>query len=205
VTTKAPLPVIYHHQGRPAANVLHSIPALLVFLKIPKGLLSNGIKASPCFRPICSGKVSAGGLTQIKYIMPPQLILPGVSSRAPCNAVYQCQLHMTGGSAPSLLFSGRLSPSCDCMYAELLPVAGIGPCYVSLTPTLPTSGSVPEASAQYLPAGNRPLTAAPLQSVSQHIKVKYASFYMSCQVFIDFIITFFFLILGSSFYVTTIQ
>jgi hypothetical protein len=28
---------------------------------------------------------------------------------------------------------------------------------------------------------------------------------MSCQVFIDFIITFFFLILGSSFYVTTIQ
>ena len=145
-------------------------------MKIPKGILSNDVKASPCFRPFCSGNVPAGGLTQIKYIIPPQLMLPGVSSRAPCNAAYQRQLHMTEASAPSPQVSGRLSPSYDCMCAELLPVAGVGPCLVSVTATPPTSGSVPEASVQHLPAGNHPLTAAPVQSVSQHIKVKYASF-----------------------------
>jgi len=62
------------------------------------------------------------------------------------------------------------------MSAELLPVAGDGPSHVTVISTSPTSGSGPEAYAQYLPAGNRPLTAAPVQSVSQHIKVKYAAF-----------------------------
>jgi hypothetical protein len=47
---------------------------------------------------------------------------------------------------------------------------------VTVTPTPPTSGSGPAASAQYLPAGNRPPTSAPVQSVSKHIQVKYASF-----------------------------
>jgi len=108
--------------------------------------------------------------------MPTQLMLPGVSSRAPCNAAYQCQLHVTGGSAPSRPVSGGHPPSFDCMCAGMLPVAGVGPCHVIVTPTPPTSGSVPAASAQYLPAGNRPLTAALVRSVSQHIKVKYASF-----------------------------
>ena len=156
--------------------MLHSNPALLVYLKVPKGILSNGVKVSPCFRPFYSGNISAGDLTQIKYIMPPQLMLPGVSSRAPCNAAYLCQLHMTGCSAPSPPVSGTHPPSHDCMCAELLPVAGVGPCHVTVTPTPPTSGSVPAASAQHLPAGNHPLTAAPVQSVSQHINVKYASF-----------------------------
>jgi hypothetical protein len=82
------------------------------------------------------------------------------------------------------------------MCAGLLPVAGVGPCHVSVTPTPPTSGSVPEASVQYLPAGNHPLTAAPVQSVSQHIKVKYASFYMSCQVCIGFILFYLFFNIG---------
>ena len=62
------------------------------------------------------------------------------------------------------------------MCAGLLPVVGVGPCHVTVTPTPPTSGSGPAASAQYLPAGNHPPTAAPVQSVSQHTKVKYASF-----------------------------
>lgn len=108
--------------------------------------------------------------------MPPQLMLPGVSSTAPCNVAYWCQLHVTGGSAPSPPVSGGHPPLYDCICAELLPVAGVGPCHVTVTPTPPTSGSVPAASAQYLPAGNHPPTAAPVQSVSQHIKVKYAAF-----------------------------
>jgi len=108
--------------------------------------------------------------------MPPQLTLPGASSRAPCNAAYQCQLHVTGGTAQSPPVSGGHPPSYDCMCAGLLPVAGVGPCHVTVTPIPPTSGSGPAASAQYLPAGNRPPTAAPVQSVSQHIKVNYASF-----------------------------
>jgi hypothetical protein len=62
------------------------------------------------------------------------------------------------------------------MCAGLLPVAGIGCCHVTMTPTPPTTGSGPAASAQHLPAGNRPLTAAPVQSVSQNINVKYSSF-----------------------------
>jgi len=120
--------------------------------------------------------ISTGGLMQIEYIMPPQLMLPGVSSRAPCNAAYRCQLHVTGGSAPSPPVSGGHPQSFDCMSAEMLPVAGVGPCHVTVTTTPPTSSSGPAASAQYLPAGNHPPTAAPVQSVSQYIKVKYAAF-----------------------------
>jgi hypothetical protein len=82
---------------------------------------------------------------------------------------------VTGGSAPSPPVSGGHPPSYDCTYAALLPAADIGPCHVTVTPAPPTSGSGPGASAQHLPAGNRPLTADLVQSVSQRIKVKYAS------------------------------
>jgi hypothetical protein len=76
-----------------------------------------------------------------------------------------------------------------------------------VTPTPPTSGSVPAASAQYLPAGNRPPTAAPVQSVSQHIQVKYASFVYELSGLHLFILFYFilFLILCSSFAFTTMQ
>ena len=108
--------------------------------------------------------------------MPPQLMLPGVSSRAPCNAAYRCQLHVTGGSAPSPPVLGGHPPLYDCMCAELLPVAGVGPCQVTVTSTPPTSGSGPAASAQHLPPRNHPPTAAPVQSVLQHIQFKCVSF-----------------------------
>ena len=129
-------------------------------------------------------------------------MLPGVSSRAPCNAAYRCQLHVTGGTAPSPPVSGRYPPSYDCMCAGMLPVAGAGPCQVTVTSTSPTSRSDPAASAQYLPAGNHPLTAAPAQSVSQHIKVKYASFLyeLSGRHWFYFIFFYFFLNIGFIFW-----
>ena len=103
-------------------------------------------------------------------------MLPGVSSRAPCSVAYRCQLHVTGGSARSPPVLGGHPPLYDCMCAELLPAADVGPCHATVTPAPPTSDSRPEASARYLPAGNRPLIAAPVQSASQHITVKHASF-----------------------------
>ena len=133
----------------------------------------NGDKSPLCFRPFWRGNVPADGLMQLK---PSELMLPDASSRAPCNAAYQCQLHVTGGSAPSPPVSGGRPPSYDCMCAGLLLAAAFDPCHVRVTPVPPTLDSGLGASAQWLHAGNHPLTAAPVQSVSQHIRVNHASF-----------------------------